>query len=288
MRFGLLAALLWVMSVPVATVAQTSTGLPALREEVVAESAARQRSDDDLWKALAAVQARVEALEAKINACVNACEWKEVAFHPLDSLPPGAVVRHGGMGSAGFDAVYGRTAFYTTSDWGILWIPVSSSSAPAVALEAQFYIPSITTYQRLAELVAFTDLDSGPWQLARGVRSLFAAETGGTNHFDWFAYTAANGWGGGGAFDPPALRLPIHSTITAGWRTVRVEAARGLCRFRTRLEGAEILNWSAPCDATGAGVALSSWYQTPEGAYQPTQVAWSNLRVFHGSAGCAP
>lgn len=217
-----------------------------------------------------------------------ACLWTEVAAHSLASLPAGAELKQSPIGAAAFVTAYGRTAFLVTGDWSWLWIPLPLAGEAAFAVQADFYLPAATTYTRLADLAVFTDFASTDWQIARGVQGIATADPLGSSHFDWWAYAGAAGWGGDG-FGPPTVRVPLATPVDGAWHTMRVEGARGQGLYRSLIDGVEQVRWSGPVEATGSGLALGAWYQTTAGAYQPQDVAWSNVRILVGdSAACLP
>ncbi len=217
-----------------------------------------------------------------------ACVWTVVASHSLASLPAGAEMKQSPLGAGAFVTAYGRSAFLVTSDWSWLWIPLSLAGEVAFAVQADFFLPAATTYSRLADLAVFTDFVSTDWQIARGVQAIATADPLGASHFDWWAFTTSAGWGADG-FGSPALRVPLAASVAGAWHTMRVEGSRGQGLYRSLIDGVEQVRWSSPVDATGSGLALGAWYQTTTGAYQPQDVAWSNVSVLVGdSVACVP
>jgi hypothetical protein len=169
-----------------------------------------------------------------------------VYFADLTVLPTAATASNGAMVSQGPAPVYGRTAWYVTSDWSLLTVPVAVLPGDAYfAAQVDFYLQ-----------------DSGP----------------GTDVIRWWIYPTPN--------PPDAFDLTQPVSFTPGtWHTLRVEADRSTCSFRTLVDGAVMGFWNGVCDTAGTKLSLYS----RNDAVQPTAVAWSNLAIFRGSGKpCAP
>jgi hypothetical protein len=200
------------------------------------------------------------------------CTWQEVLNTSLASLPLGATTLNGGSGSQGPATVAGRQAWKQTSDWNELSVPMNIRASDDVfAVQVDMYIPTPPSSQRDAGVRLFNTLglDGG----THGVRVRHLVPASPPDQVMWYAFGAS--WA--------QVTSPSTVSVRDQWRTVRIEGQRSTCSFRAMLDSTIAQSWSGTCDLAGGSVTLDS---TGNGAFQPADVAWSNLRIFTGSVGC--
>ena len=202
------------------------------------------------------------------------CSWQQTALFDLTSKPAASTTNNGAIGGASAQAVasvYGRTAWYQSSDWNTLYVPMGLSAADDVfATEADFYVPAGTAFELAGGLGAFeTDLGGG--YFSHGVSIVPVRLTSGTYRLDWKVRS--------GQTETTPRSTPI-ANFTGQWHKLRLEGIRSTCRFRALIDGTQVDSWSGTCDLAGATTDLRSW-SAPFGS--AVNVAWSNLAVFKGS-----
>jgi hypothetical protein len=179
-------------------------------------------------------------------------------------------VRNGAAGGQGAASTYGRTAWYQTSDWNELIVPLGGATAEDVfAIEAEVFIPAFATYGRHASIMTHRAVDG-----THGIGITLTSPDPSAKTFNW--------WNAAG-FVPPVTPLAF---ATDGWQTVRLEGRRSACVFRARASAVVPHAYPGTCDLTGDQVYLTS--NASPGPVGAMNVAWSNLRIFKGSAECAP
>jgi hypothetical protein len=206
---------------------------------------------------------------------VPPCGWTDRASFPLTSLPLEATVANGGMGGQSAQAVYGRTAWYQTSDWNFLVFPSHLTAADEVfAVEADVYLPAAGASSRYANFIILNDATPGNGGGTHGVMLRLAATSTGTSLGWWFYPTT---WG--------TLDRVVPATFApAQWHTVRVEGRRSTCAFRAYVDGVLADSFTKACDLAGAKISLVGNSETAQAA----NTAWSNYRVQVGTAACGP
>jgi hypothetical protein len=203
-----------------------------------------------------------------------------VYFADLTVLPTGATASNGVIGGQGPASAYGRTAWYVTSDWSLLTVPVAVLPGDAYfAAQVDFYLPAgSAAKEQRAGMFLFNDPNPGFSFGTHGLLTTLQDSGPGTDAIRWWIYPTPNP---PDAFD---LTQPVSFTPST-WHTLRVEADRSACSFRTLVDGAVMGFWNGVCDTAGAKLSLYS----RNDAVQPTAVAWSNLAIFRGSGKpCAP
>ena len=176
--------------------------------------------------------------------------------------------------------VDGRTAWLQASDWNWLVLPVTLASTDDVfAVQADVFIPPYATFSEHADIFMFDNITDplGNWG-AHGLAAGIVATGTTTDDVEWWFY--------------PETVLTYNSTAaitftTGQWHTLRVEGVRSLCFFQTLLDGVPVGNLDIACDTSGTQIGLLG-----EMVANPTpfavNIAWSNLTISAGSAGCAP
>jgi hypothetical protein len=176
--------------------------------------------------------------------------------------------------------VYGRTAWYQTSDWNLLFVPTGFASGDDVfAVEADVYLPAFTTFERQASLYSFsTTQNVGVYQSTLGVLAQPWARSG-TNTTLEFWTSAATG------VQTQVATTP-YPTFPGQWRRLRVEGVRSACRFRTLVDASVWITWTGACDVSGTYFVLGGNAAT---APNQAQTAWSNMTIYKGSgSNCVP
>jgi hypothetical protein len=208
-----------------------------------------------------------------------ACSWQQTAAYPLSSTPAGAVIRNGALGTQGPSTVYGRTAWYQTSDWNLLFVPTGLTASDDVfAVEADLYLPSPSGLDRTANIEVFTTTatlpgPNGTCQASGGVAALLGGDV---PQFSWNS-TATCAW--------TQLDSVSFSPPTNQWQRLRIEGVRSSCALRALLDGALIRTWDGSCTLDGTYFVLSS--NSASGG--SSLAAWSNLTVLKGnSPTCVP
>lgn len=213
-----------------------------------------------------------------LGGCVDVCAWVAVYSAALDALPPGGTFGDGAMGGQGVAAVYGRTAWYVTSDWNLLTVPVTLTSADdRFAVEVDFYLPAgSATREQRAGIFLFNDPNFGASFGTHGLLST-VQNSGASSVLRWWVYPLAN--------PPDAFNSTTAiSFVPDSWHSMRVEGRRSTCTFETSIDGVPVGAWAGTCDTGGATMGLYS----RNNVVQPTGVAFSNLRIYRAVAGCAP
>jgi hypothetical protein len=208
------------------------------------------------------------------------CTWTQTAAYPLTSAPAGSIPRNGAIGGQGVAVVYGRTAWYQTSDWNILLVPSGFAASDDVfAVEADYYVPPLTTFDREVLIQAFaTSTTVGPYQSTLGVLGLMSARVAGSPTFEWWTQ-AANGV-------QTKVASQVVSPFVGAWHHLRLEGLRSSCHLRAYFDGAFLSTWTGACDMSGTYFILQG--DAVNGGNQ-AQTAWSNLAIYKGSAtACVP
>jgi hypothetical protein len=182
------------------------------------------------------------------------------------------------MGGQSVQPVYGRTAWYVTSDWNLLSFPTTLAPADDFfAAQVDFYLPSgSASVERRAGMFLFNDPNPGLSFGTHGLLATLQNSGAGTSALRWWAY--------------PTTTDTFNTTTAVaftpdGWHTLRVEGNRLTCAFRTLVDGVNLGAWTGSCDTSGAFISLYS----RDNAVVPTAVAWSNFGISKGSsATCVP
>jgi hypothetical protein len=206
------------------------------------------------------------------------CTWTQAAVYALDAAPAGSAQLKGLIGSQGPATVYGRTAWYQTSDWSFLFVPLGAlATTEVVAVEADTYFPNSPP----------TSTGIGIFQpVALGENQIGAiAELGWTAAAPWSSQVITS------TFTAPGVWTATRTDSAPyfdGWHTIRVEAVRSLCRFRALVDGTELRRWEHPgCAISGTYVNLVGGWN--HASWVASNVAWSNLKLYGGSAAnCVP
>jgi hypothetical protein len=178
------------------------------------------------------------------------------------------------MGGQTVENVYGRTAWYQTSDWNTLAFPHGLSSTDDVfALEADFYLPPYSSFRRGAGVYVFNTLglDCGTYGVNAGVVTTSAEDA----LASWWRYPDACATG---------TRTTPVSFVAGQWHTMRLEGRRSTCVFNLKIDGVSVDALTGTCDLRGGTFSLNSGGTT----LVPMNVAWSHLRVLKGSDACVP
>jgi len=209
------------------------------------------------------------------------CAWTPLAYHSLTAAPAGSVVRLSGLGGQGAAEVAGRTAWLQTGDWNVLLVPNGlSPTDDTFAIEVDFHVASLTTYERGASLVPFTTADTAPGpqgtcQFLGGIWGGLTARAGGATTIEWWSAACPN----------TMLRSSPAASPAGAWHRMRIEGVRSTCRYRLAVDGTVLDTSALPCDPGGS--YLNLFGGAPLG--NPADVAWSNLSVYRGSgSACVP
>ncbi len=200
-------------------------------------------------------------------------EWELAWASDLHPPPPGSITRNGGLPGQSAARVEGRPAWYQTSDWSMLFVPLAlPAEADAFAVQADFFLPSGGDWGRATSLVVFTSPGvKDPADLVHG-RGITIDQRPGRN--PTFSYGVPEGWTTRDVEATGALDAPI----TGRWRTLRIEGSKQQCWLRVLLDGRLLHTSTQSCNLSGAYVMLGSL----NGAEHPVNGAWSALRVFRG------
>lgn len=216
------------------------------------------------------------------------CTWTQVAAYPLTSMPPGGAAKSGANGGQFVADVYGRTAWLQTGDWNGLFVPTGFTSGEDVfAVEADFFLPTFSpgrssigvNFQLFTNNQFVVCTDGGLPQSYNGAGVGVSMEAGGASTLSIWNNVCTSA-GGGGMYSSP---VPAY---VDAWKRMRVEGSRTSCRLRTYVDGQLIADHDGACDLYSGGTfALFSGVN----AWNPANVAWSNLAIFSGSsAACLP
>jgi hypothetical protein len=205
---------------------------------------------------------------------VSGPEWELVQASSLAPPPAGSVTRNGALGGQGMASVYGRVAWYQTSDWSMLFVPLAlPEETDAFAIQASFHLPPVVDSGRAVSLVVFTSPGTkDPADLVHG-RGITLDQQPGRSPV--YSYGVPEGW----TTADVTSTGPMAAPITGRWRTLRIEGSRAQCWLRVLLDGEEIHTGTGPCDPTGGQVMLGSLH-----GRGPVNGAWTDLRVFRGAA----
>lgn len=259
--------LLAIVSIPYAAHGQQTGGVPALREELALEQAARAAGDSASATALKNLATRLEALEvevARLRGDLTGACWVDVQVHDLASTPPGSTLANGAYLGQGPASRYGRMCWVQDSDWNQLLVPAPEGDL--FAIEAEVYIPGPTpSYESGAQFRVFTE-QNGDHGMQVAIRR---------GAVDWWTLSLTpSGW------NYQLVRSRPFTLPFDGWHRFRVEGIRSACTMRAVFDGAEIDTWRGGCDLAG------SWFSLESGAtiaYRSGAVGWSNMRVQQGS-----
>ena len=205
---------------------------------------------------------------------VSGPEWELVQASSLAPPPAGSVTRNGALGGQGMASVFGRAAWYQTSDWSMLFVPLAlPEETDAFAIQASFHLPPVVDSGRAVSLVVFTSPGTkDPADLVHG-RGITLDQQPGRSPV--YFYGVPEGW----TTADVTSTGPMAAPITGRWRTLRIEGSRAQCWLRVLLDGEEIHTGTGPCDPTGGRVMLGSLH----GGGRPVNGAWTDLRVFRGA-----
>ncbi len=205
------------------------------------------------------------------------CTWTQLLGHSLTSAPAGSISRNGGAAAT----VAGRTAWLQTSDWNVLLIPHGLAAGDDIfATEVDTYLPTVTTYQRMANLAPFTTSATAPGpqgtcQFLGGIWGGPVARSGSGSTVEWWSAACPN----------TLLSTAPMASPTGAWHRLRIEGIRSTCRYRLLLDGSLLSSKTGACDPNGSYLMLFG--SSP--SWNSAQVAWSNLAVYKGSeASCIP
>ncbi len=208
-----------------------------------------------------------------------ACNWGKADWFELDRVPEAALVRHGELGGTGIAEVAGRKAWRVDSDWGQIVLPLGrAGTADTFAIEAEFYIPPVTSWMRGASLHVFVEPEGGPRRgdMRHGVQFNVAQEPGRPPMFDFLEWRGTEGAGS------PRYTGTLPEPFTGRWHLVRLEGSRSGRWLRVLLDGRPMAVAHGEYDLSGTKVILGAGY----GYMNPEHVAWSNLRLFAGTSEC--
>jgi hypothetical protein len=152
---------------------------------------------------------------------VPPCGWEQVYFADLTVLPPGGVATNGAIGGQGVQAVYGRTAWYVTSDWSLLSVPVTLlPSDDYFSVQVDVYLPAgSATQEQRAGIFVFNDPDPGLSFGTHGLLSTLQNSGAGSSALRWWVYPLAN--------PPDAFNATsVVTFLPDQWHTLRVEGQR--------------------------------------------------------------
>lgn len=204
------------------------------------------------------------------------CTWSPLASSSLAVQPPSSVTCNGALGGQNATNVYGRDAWYQTSDWNQLFLASGTGpSDDAVAGEVDFYSPSAPAFSRVANFVIEADNTScsGVWGTT-GVAASIEVSASGTSAV---------------LFQSPSTELartPVASVVGA-WHRLRVEAVKSSCRMRLLLDDVQVLSAQPPtCSLSGSMVIVGSGTR-PLG--NNSNIAFTNYKTYSGAGGsCVP
>ena len=184
-------------------------------------------------------------------------------------------MRNGALGGQGMASVYGRAAWYQTSDWSMLFVPLAlPEETDAFAIQASFHLPPVVDSGRAVSLVVFTSPGTeDPADLVHGRGITLDQQPG---RLPVYFYGVPEGW----TTADVTSTGPMAAPITGRWRTLRIEGSRAQRWLRVLLDGEEIHTGTGPCDSRGGQVMLGSLH----GGGRPVNGAWTDLRVFRGAA----
>ena len=204
------------------------------------------------------------------------CTWKQVAWHLLNERPPGAVTRGGKLGGQGAATAEGRAAWRQGSDWNELFVPVGDADLDFFAVQADFFLPPVSTWPRGVDLIVFTD-PSGPDESdVRHGRGISVYQDPGRGPmFEWGVSHGVNSV-------LVEYKGSVPREITGGWKKLRIEGSRSRCWMRVLLDALPLLTSVGECDLQGRHVLLGS----SRGNLNPEEALWSNLLVSEGAADC--
>jgi hypothetical protein len=220
------------------------------------------------------VTASAGDVSGSASVVVSGPEWELVQSSSLAPPPPGAVMRNGALAGQGVATAYGRSAWYQTSDWSMLHVPLGLPEGTDVfAVQASYFLPVVEDWPRSASFVVFTSPGTrDPADLVHGQGISLVQEPGKATVFHW---GIPEGW----TTAKITASRTVAAPITGKWRTIRIEGSREECWFRVLLDGETIHTATGPCDPTGGYVMLGSLH----GQGNPVNGAWSDLRVFRGA-----
>jgi hypothetical protein len=204
---------------------------------------------------------------------VSGPEWELVQASSLAPPPPGSKTRNGALAGQGVATAYGRQAWYQTSDWSMLFVPLGlPEGTDAFAIQASYFLPEVVDWVRAVGFVAFTSPGTqDPADLVHGRGATLEQVPGKAPTFSW-------GIPAGWTTASITAKGPVAVPITGKWRTLRMEGSRVQCWLRLTLDGEVIHTSTEPCDPVGGYLMLGALH----GAGNPVNGAWSDLRVFRG------
>ncbi len=204
---------------------------------------------------------------------VSGPEWELVQASSLVPPPANSVKRNGALGGQGVAAVHGRSSWYQTSDWSMLFVPVElPPSTDTFAIQASYFLPEVVDWARAVGFVVFTSPgNQDPADLVHGRGIVLEQAPGKAPAFIW-------GIPAGWTTAEVTARGQVAVPITGKWRTLRMEGSRVLCWLRLTLDGEVVHTSTEACDPTGGYLMLGSLH----GGGNPVNGAWSDLRVFRG------
>ncbi len=220
------------------------------------------------------VTARSGEASGSATVVVSGPEWELVQASSLAPPPAESLTRNGALGGQGMASVYGRAAWYQTSDWSMLFMPLAlPEGTDAFAIQASFHLPPVLDSGRAVSLVVFTSPGTkDPADLVHGRGITLDQQPGRSPVYFW---GVPEGW----TTADVTSTGPMAAPITGRWRMLRIEGSREQCWLRVLLDGEEIYTGAEPCDLSGRYVMVGSLH----GASHPVNGAWSDLRVFRGA-----
>ena len=172
---------------------------------------------------------------------VSGPEWELVQASSLAPPPAGAVTRNGALSGQGVATAYGRTAWYQTSDWSMLFVPLDlPPSTDTFAIQVSYFLPEVVDWARAVGFVAFTSPGTkDPADLLHGRGIVIEQLPGKAPTFIW---GIPAGWTTANITARGAVTVPV----TGRWRTIRMEGSREQCWLRLTLDGVLIHTSTEP------------------------------------------
>jgi hypothetical protein len=210
------------------------------------------------------------------SSATTPCTWRLLSVHDLRGPAPGAVARQGSSGSQGVADAGGSKAWTQRSDWNQLFVPIGTTVPDFFGAEASFLAVPVPGRARGVKMMVLTD-PSGPdgSDVKHGRGVFLIQEPGRAPTFEWGVLDGMNA-------RKVVYKGTLGAPFTGKWRTLRLEGSRSRCWVRLLLDGVPLLTEVGSCDLAGTHVMLGA----ATDAYQPADVAWSNLRIFEGEPDC--
>ena len=209
------------------------------------------------------------------SSAFTACQWMVVSYDDLESAPAGSIQRNGKVNGQEPARRDGRLVWLQRSDWNILAVPLKERP-DVFAVDATVFLPAPKDGIRSAALTVPSDPEGpDPGNLAHGRSLGVSQEPTGGPRFRW-------GFTGGPGRTVSLFAGPLPHPITDGWHKLRIEGSRRDCWVRALIDGQPIAIETGVCDLDGGHVVL----QGTTGYWDAADVAWKDLHLFRGEAGC--